>query len=177
MKTSFKENDLIKKLYRISKSEIEDIRKLALSDQNLMNLLVKISLSNEERSSWRAAWVIYHITNGNRERIKPFIPVIVKRMPKFKYHSQTGCYMRLLLDMDIDFNEFGILVDYSIEQLQKEKNPSYIKHYSIKLLEKVCEQIPEFKREIILIIKEELNRFTKGHHVCVAKRALANLEK
>ena len=107
----------------------------------------------------------------------PFIPEIVKKMPEFKYHSQTGCYMRLLLDLDIDFNEMGVLVDHCIEQLRIEKNPPYIKHYSIKLLVKICEQIPELKREIALVIKEELIRFTPGHHVSVAKRALAKLEE
>ncbi len=177
MKTSFTEKELKKKLYRITKSEIEEIRELALSDNGFMNLLIKISLSNEPRSNWRAAWVIYHITTENREKIIPFIPEIVKKMPAFKYHSQVGCYMRLLLELDIDFNEMGVLVDFCIEQLKKEKNPPYIKHYSIKMLVQICEQIPELKREIVLIIKEELTRFTPGHHVTAAKWALVRLEK
>ena len=73
IKTSFTEKDLIKKLYRIPKSEIEEIRELALSDEDFMKMLIKISLSNEERSNWRAAWVINHITTENREKIIPFI--------------------------------------------------------------------------------------------------------
>lgn len=148
-----------------------------LDQPDIMIPLVKLAVSDEKPSSWRAAWAMNHIAKRNKDLVKPFIPDILAGFPGVSHENQKGSLIRILSYFEPLQEDYGAIVDECLNILNKPTKRPFVKSYSMDFLKNISDAEPELKREIALAIEEFIPIFETSYLMRKGKEIVQVLRK
>jgi len=109
--------------------------------------LVKLSISNKQPYSWRAAWLLWSCMDNNDPRIRKHIKKIIDILPNRPDNQQRELLM-VLQRMEIDTQYEGPLFDSCTKIWETvNKNPS-LRYNAFKILLAISKKYPDLSNEI-----------------------------
>ena len=68
----------------VSRRNIDLVTDWILEQPEVISLVVKLALSHNDESSWRAAWALEKVSERVNEPIADYIGIIINELPKIK---------------------------------------------------------------------------------------------
>ncbi|MBN2668217.1 MAG: hypothetical protein JXR60_03225 [Bacteroidales bacterium] len=127
---------------------------------NEFDALYEISMGDDLRLSWRAAWVISDLVKQNRDfraLIQPHTKAIIRRLKSFKTPGQKREYLKVLQLVEIDQEDWGILIDICFNWLSNRKTDEAIKMHCMQIIFEYGRRFePDLLSELKLILEENI---------------------
>ena len=139
-----------------TKEYYETLAKQIVADKILLDNLVELVISNDALISNRAAWVISKCADQNITLLKPHISKFISALTKAKSDGVKRNMLRVLQELVIPNKLHGILVDQCFQIMESKKEAIAIKVFAMTVLSNVCNDIPELKNELRIIIEDQL---------------------
>lgn len=151
-------------LYDSSKINGLIVAEYALKNKNFFEDLFAIIISEEEKYSVRASYVLCLISSKKPEKIKPRIPEIIEMIKKVK---NSGIKKNLLKIFESyitieDEDHLGLLVDMCFRFVLSSFESAATRVYSMEILYNVTKQEPDLKNELNLILEEVIDNSDKA---------------
>lgn len=125
-----------------------------LSSKNFAELM-DCFLTPEYRISQRTAWSLSHAAQHKPALITPYLETLVKQLSRTDVHNSViRNSLRTLQYMEVPEKLHGDLMNVCFDFVQSPFAPAAVKAFSLTILEKLCNQYPEIRQELQLIIKE-----------------------
>ena len=115
--------------------------------------VVELALSDKQRYSWRAAFVLWSVIEENDKRIKKHIKKIVKTV-KDKNDGHQRELLKILLMMQLDDKYEGILFDICMNVWEQINKAPSVRVNALKLIIKIANKHPELKKEISFLAQD-----------------------
>jgi hypothetical protein len=168
---------LRKELRKLGKARIPYLIEETQKDKDLLGQIVELSFTDEKYVCWRAAWFMAHYANEYPDNVLPYLRQVCENLPEMRHQTQVGCYLRMILQMKVDFEDLGDLFDFCVKQLGNDAFPMYIKSYSLQILQAVAKQYPELVPEILEVIEQHKDHYDSKYLIGQANKAIKNLQK
>lgn len=139
-----------------TKEYYETLAKQIGYDKILLGKLVELVNSDDALISNRAAWVISKCADQNITLLKPHISNLILALRNAKSDGVKRNTLRVLQDMNIPSKHHGILVDKCFQIMESKKEAIAIKVFAMTVLSNVCNDIPELKNELRILIEDQL---------------------
>jgi hypothetical protein len=132
------------------------VTRLIGHDEDLFKILTDFYFNIENQGMARkAAWILRYSVDLHPYLVRPYLKKIVR------YISQEGLHdaikrngLAILDSVPIPEKLYGQLTNTCFDFLQSGKEPIAVKAYSMSILDKIGNDIPEIRHELKLIIKE-----------------------
>lgn len=139
-----------------TKEYYETLAKQIVADKILLGNLVELVISNDALISNRAAWVISKCADQNITFLKPHISKFILALTKAKSDGVKRNMLRVLQELVVPKRLHGILVDQCFQIMESKKEAIAIKVFAMTVLSNVCNDIPELKNELRILIEDQL---------------------
>jgi hypothetical protein len=147
-----------------------------LASPNLLNLLIEIAESGQYPQDWRAAWVIDHIWQMDKQLVEAHIPHFANNITTVKSNGVKRHYLKIVSQGPIEFLEDGNLVGLCFEWLVAEQTPIATRAHCMEVLRRMAKQYPELGNELAPILTDIAQNGSKGEQN-KARKMLGELEK
>ncbi|RLD44740.1 MAG: hypothetical protein DRI86_06725 [Bacteroidetes bacterium] len=138
----------------ISKDNINAIIKNNKVNQEMIDLLWKISISNVHPQSWRAAWMLFHLlNNSNKEYIRPYLDQMLDLLNTFTHNGQKREIMKIILLFDVEEIEMGKAVNICFKILLNSKEALAVRVHAMQIIFNISIIEPELKSELKDVLK------------------------
>ena len=138
--------------YLIEDISTDNIKQLSDSDkvdQNMIDLLWQITISNKHPQSWRAAWTIFHLVHKSRkELMRPYLTQILELIPNFKHNGQKRELLKVILLFDVEEIDMGIALEVAYELLNNPKEALAVRVHAMQLIFNISEVEQDLKYEL-----------------------------
>ncbi|MBK6963623.1 MAG: hypothetical protein IPH20_06635 [Bacteroidales bacterium] len=124
--------------------------------------LWKIVLLNTDPLSRRAAWAADYCAEINPDFIQDKIEELSARVTYFKSDGLKRHALRMLSRSPLPDENLGVLADACFNWLQSPSESVAVKMYSMVILHRISDNIPEIRRELYDIIEIQLEEATPG---------------
>ncbi|MHC1774211.1 MAG: hypothetical protein AB9834_02240 [Lentimicrobium sp.] len=124
--------------------------------------LWKIVLLNQDPLSRRAVWAADYCAEINPDFIRDKIEELSAKVPCFKSDGLKRHALRMLSRSPLPDENLGVLADACFNWLQSSSESVAVKMYSMVILHRVSDNIPEIRRELYDIIEIQLIEATPG---------------
>jgi hypothetical protein len=132
-------------------------------DADRLAALLELFLGNNYRLSQRAAWVISSIADRAPHMVELWLPQMVAKMREPGVHDAVRRnVVRVLQDMPIPDTFLDDVADACFTFLADPKEAIAVRVFSMSVLEKICQKIPELKPELRLLLEEHLPHGSAG---------------
>ena len=158
-----------------SKAENERLVAEILSNKKNFETTFSLALSTNYPIAWRASWSLHKTMPKYKNELLADVDRIFKAFSNFTHHGQIGSFIRILKSIDFDPENAGTVIDCCLNLVREEKIPDYVKFYSLELLVKIADEIPEFKNEFSAVIEEVIPTGKTYMIKIKAKKLLAEL--
>ena len=111
------------------------------------NQAIRLALSYKQPYAWRSSWLLWSCMKPNDERIRKYIPEIIRFLPGCRDNQQREL-LKILYLMEIDEELEGILFDVSMGIWEKLNNQPSARYNAFKMIVKIAKKYPELHREI-----------------------------
>lgn len=119
--------------------------------------LVDVFLTGPFRITQRAAWPMTYCVESHPELLRPHFKVILNTLKKPGIHDAVKRNtVRMLQFIDIPKQFEGRIADLCFGYLCNRKEPVAIRVFSMTVLAGIAEKNPELKKELKMIIEDEL---------------------
>lgn len=164
--------------------QIEDIEKAIFSNDGIRVKIISVATKIENNAKllpeiykrmldekldkrWRYAYLLDNINDLNPKIVKPYLPRIIKQLPKLTNHSLRRHFVRIINKHPIPKNEDlqNILLEQCFNFLQDAKIKVAVKAHCISICTKLCLIYPELKGEFCSILQEEMEKNTSAFAV------------
>lgn len=144
------ESELEHKLLNSNKSEMISFMN---SHPKYFEEAIELAVTDKQPYSWRAAFVLWSVIEGNDKRIKKHINKFVKAI-KNKDDGHQRELLKILLMMELDEKYEGVLFDICMNIWEQiDKSPS-VRVNALKMIIKIAEKHPELKKEISFLAQD-----------------------
>jgi hypothetical protein len=138
--------------------------------------LVQTFLAGPYRVTQRASWALSCVVEKNPPLILPHMSVILKMLKRNDVHEAVKRnIVRLLQFIDIPKKYYGTIVDTCFA-LMDVKQPIAVRVFSMQVLCNVAMNLPDLKKELTLVIEDQLPYASAGF-LARAKKVLKELRK
>jgi hypothetical protein len=151
-----------------SKAQALKITAYIGSDSRKFDELMELFFDQEYRVTQRAAWVVSHCGKNHPELITPYIEKMIKNLKKEVHVAVIRNTLKLLQEIDIPKQLWGITADICFKLLESNK-PIAVKVFSMTVLANICEKEPDLKNELRIIIEDQLPYGSAGFKSRAAK--------
>ena len=143
-------------LLSYSKANTVRVAELIDRDENLFRKLFNIYADmNDLDLAKRAAWVLGHSIRLHPYLINPYINKLIKLICKSSQHDAIKRNGLKALELtSIPEKYYGKIADMCFRIISSGKEAIAIKAYSIGILDKIGEEIPEIRQELKLILQD-----------------------
>jgi len=150
-----------------------ELKRMALQDREMLDLLIRVFLTDEKKLCWHAGWVLFKIADTHKDLLEKYLPSIIEKLPNMLYDSQCHGALRIIQHYDIT-NEHhqGILVDAGIKFIRLKKYPPNLKYFSIIIIDKIANYYPELRNELAFTIEESLPHWETNYIINLGKKKL-----
>jgi hypothetical protein len=132
------------------------------NDRSVFKIILDITYQDTYPLSMRSSRVIWLIAKKHPGFIKPYLPDMIKRLPRFKVDAVRRNILSILIEVPIPDIDPGGLFDLCYSWLQSDKEPVAIRGNSINVLYKISEKEPELKAELIELFESLLPCNSRG---------------
>ncbi|MCC6461499.1 MAG: hypothetical protein IT260_13585 [Saprospiraceae bacterium] len=127
------------------------------ADPDRLAALLDIALGPNYRLNQRSAWVLMYVGQYHPQLLEPWLPRMVAKAGEPGVHDAVKRnVVRILEDVDIPEALLGDLADLCFRFLADPQEAVAIRAFSMTVLDKICEQVPELRPELRLLIEEHL---------------------
>ncbi len=146
-----------------SKRQSVRIAKWVGNDKKRFKELMDLFLKGEYRVTQRAAWIVKHCGDEHAELVYPYLNEMIDRMLEPGVHSAVKRnVLRILQDVDIPRQIAGKIATVCFEMLGSPKEPIAVKVFSMTVLANIARQEPDLKREICILIEQQMPTGSAG---------------
>lgn len=152
-------------LAELSKQNTVYMASVISNNEKLFKQMFDLILTNEEKISGRAAWVIEHVWMDFPYMIKPYINDMIDFLPKSSYDNQKRHFTKILCTIDLktlDEDRLGILIDRCFTWLEDPIYPTAVKMFSMQIIYNYIEIEPVLAPELIAILENQYEESTPG---------------
>lgn len=165
-------------LMNAGKDYTMELIQMTFDDPKILDLMVRVFLTDEKKLSWHAGWVLFKIAEKDKTRLEKYLSSIIEKLPNMKHSQQCHAALRIIRHYHItDETQQGILVDVGIKFIQKNEYAPNLKYFSIIIIEKIAKQYPELINELVLTVEESLPYWTTNYIVSTGKDLLEKYGK
>ncbi|TXI71436.1 MAG: hypothetical protein E6Q41_00260 [Cyclobacteriaceae bacterium] len=159
-----------------SKALTDKIVRYVGDDQTRFNKLMETFLSGPQRITQRAAWPLSYCVNDHPFLIGRHYPAVLKILMKPGVHDAVKRnIVRLLQFVAIPKRYQGRVIEACFK-LMDPKEAIAIRAFSMTVLANLATEYPDLKKELRLVIEEQLPYGSAGY-LSRAKKILGQLEK
>lgn len=160
-----------------SKAQANQIADYVGDNEPIFKELVDVYLAGPYRITQRASWPLTICVERHPELIKPHLNKILKLLNTPSIHDAVKRNtMRLLQFVEIPKIYHGRVADLCFNYLGDKKEPVAVKAVSMTVLAQITEAVPELKRELKMIIEDQLPYSSPGF-IARANKVLKVLNK
>lgn len=137
---------------------------MVYDDPSLFLSLLEVCWSDEYPWCQRASRVVSICTENLPEIARPHLSKIIGRLPRQKSESVRRNFLKIFMDNDYKLKEKekGILLSLCFDYLTGAYSVG-VKAYSMDVLYKLTEGIPELQRELYEIIESQMPEASAGY--------------
>ena len=114
--------------------------------------LIKLAISDKQRYSWRAAWLLWGCMSPNDRRIRKYIKRIIDILPA-KKDSQQRELLIVLQRMELNEDHAGCVYDICTNIWRKTRNTPSLRYNAFKLMVKISKKYPDLSKETNYLAK------------------------
>lgn len=130
-------------------------------DADRFAVLMGIFLGGDYRLCQRSAWVLTHVAHKAPQLVEPWLPKMVAKTREPGVHDTVKRnVVRLFEDINIPDAIMDDLADVCFRFLADPREAVAVRAFSMTVLDKICQKIPELKPELCLIIEEHIEHGT-----------------
>lgn len=123
-------------------------------DKRRFRQLMELLLHGDPLVTQRAAWILSYCYEYHPQLITPWLPALIEKMQEPGVHEAVKRnVVRLLVCTDIPKPLLGIVVSLCFEYLNSVDTPIAVKAHSMSVLQRVAEQKPDMKNELLTTIE------------------------
>jgi len=150
--------DLRKEILRgHSKAQVNRIVDYVGNNPERFKNLISVYIEGPYRVTQRAAWSISYCVENQPELVYPHLKTLLGQLKKPTVHDALKRNtMRLLQFIRIPKKYEGLVADLCFEYLANKKEAVAVKVFSMTVLNTIAEDIPEIKKELKILIEDNL---------------------
>lgn len=143
-------------LLSYSKANTVRVSEIIGSDEELFQKLMKLYMDTKDVDlAKKAAWIVSHCIRKYPFLINPYIKKLIKFIDKPKLHDAIKRNGLKALELTtIPEKQYGPVADCCFRIISSGKEPIAIKAYSIGILDKIGNEIPEIRQELKLVLQD-----------------------
>jgi hypothetical protein len=145
-----------------SRANTDLIISIVLERPEVFEDLWRILLLNKDPLSRRAAWAADYCAENKPQFISGRIEELASSVPGFSSDGLKRHSLRMLSRSPLPEENLGILADTCFNWLQSPSESVAVKMYSMVILDRISQSIPEIRRELYDIIEIQLYEATPG---------------
>jgi hypothetical protein len=114
---------------------------------------IQLALQSDERTAWRAAWVLYHAMEDHDPRLQPYLPALISALRDKRDGHQRELLKiieRLKTDDDLEGELFDICMDI---WENPGKSPSS-RITAFRVMFRIAKKYPELLGELSFLLQE-----------------------
>lgn len=147
------------------------------NDKRRFRELLELFLKGEYRITQRAAWIVKHCADEHPGLVLPYLNEMIDRMLQPGVHDAVPRnVLRILQDVEIPRRIAGKIATVAFEMLASAKEPIAVKVFAMTVLANIAQQEPDLKREICLLIEQQMPTGSAGFR-SRGRKILKRLEK
>ena len=131
----------------ISEVDIQNTREYLEKFPKKLKYWIKLALKNDEKQSWKVAWVIEKSIGSNDILLKPYLTKIINKLEQLSYSHQR-ILLKLLLNYNLTKKQQGLLFGASETIWRNVNCKSGTRYYALMCLFSISNNYPELKKEI-----------------------------
>ena len=159
-----------------SKESTMKIVNYVMDDDERLKELMNIFLYGEWRLVQRSAWVVGYL-GEKTSLLNHYLSEMIKNLKREGIHDAVKRNtIRSWQFMDIPDEHLGEVAEVCFTYLGSQKEPIAVKVFSMVVLERIVQKVPELKDELIFLIEEQLPYGSAGFKN-KGKKILSSLSK
>jgi len=159
-----------------SRSQVNKIVRYVGNDPKRFKALMNLFVDGPYRITQRVSWPISYCIQHNPELVKPWLKVIIDTLKKDDIHPAVRRNtLRFLQFIDVPGKYWGSVSNLCLKYLTDRKEPVAIRVFSMTVLANLCDDIPEIRRELRMIIEDQLP-FTSPAFTSRGRKVLKKLD-
>ncbi|PWE00667.1 hypothetical protein [Marinilabilia rubra] len=123
--------------------------------------LIKI-MKVEEKTAWRAAWVLDHLNQNKPLLLKPHLKEINTILKATEYNGVRRSLLKILITNPCAKNDDGDLLDLCFQWIASPSVPIAIRAHSMQFIVNLLPAYPELKNEFQLSLETAIHDESKG---------------
>ena len=124
--------------------------------------LMKLFFSSDSHTCQRASWVVSHCIDQHPALIAPHLKKMVNNLYNNPIDAVKRNTVRALQFVGIPKSLWGKTIEICFQFLQSSTEPIAIKVFSMSVLYKLSQSVPEIKEELKVIIEDQLPYSSAG---------------
>jgi hypothetical protein len=149
-------------LFEHSREQAIRLRDWVGNDAKRIEILIELFLEDEYRVTQRLAWVIRFVHLKNPHLLQPHFETLVAQLRKPVHDAVKRNVLGLFEDIKIPVELHDELVDICFNFLLNPQEAIVIRIFSMTILYQICQDIPELRNELKLIIEDNLEHGSAG---------------
>ena len=154
--SSFKDGLRVIILAEHSRAMAEQVVREIGTDPGRLTALVELLSEGKYRLTQRAAYPLSLIGKKQPQLLQPHLSHLIQKLQEPAHPALHRNILRLLDDVEIPPEEYGLLADSCFKFLYDPESPIAIKAFSMTVLHKICLAEPELAEELCFYIEERL---------------------
>lgn len=126
------------------------------NDTNRFADLMSVFVTGPYRVTQRASWVLSHCAEAYPYLVTPYLEKLIDNLDHEQHDAVKRNTVRLLQFIDIPEDLLGKAADHCFRLLADKTEPVAVRVFSMAVLGNICSKEPALKRELRLLIEEEL---------------------
>lgn len=115
---------------------------------------IGLALDDESSFAWRASWILWSCMEHNDERLRPFVPDFLRKLPGVKENCQRE-WLIILQRMDIAEEYEGLLLDHCIRIWETIGKKPGVRLHAFRMIAKFAESYPDLSNELAFLSQEQ----------------------
>ena len=133
------------------------------TDRKRFGKLIALFLRGEYRVTQRAAWIVNSCAEEHPALIRPHLGRMIKRMQEPGVHvAVKRNVIRILQFIEIQEALLGEVTTVCFKYLASPAEPIAVRVFSVTVLGNVAQKEPDLKRELRLVIEQQLSSGSMG---------------
>lgn len=161
----------------ITKTDIETIRFLYGGKVDLCHILWSIASEDEQPVSWRAAWVLEHISADEPNVLKPYLNDIYGLLRLQTHQGMKRQLFNLVLRFPPNEYQIETLLNKALDWLNDPKEAIAVRANAVRFVMAVYKIEPAFKNEFLEIMRLQLNNTLSTWLENIILKSIKKLEK
>lgn len=110
----------------------------------------------------RMAWVLDHLTAAHPSHAVRYASSIVDRLPYMQHPAELRAATKILARIELPAGSEGPLLDLLFPMLMDPQVPTAIRVHAMSILYRISQREPDLKRELLLVIEEQMEEGSPG---------------